>query len=103
MTHLNGKLAHKLKQFCTRAFALRYLPEWSIEKNIVFDFHKIGWYIVESNCKVNFARGFLFEMVITKQVRSKSGNQLEKRVLSQEKEGNIEGGEGEGFFERSQD
>ena len=38
-------------------------------------------------------------MVITKQVRSKSGNQLEKRVLRQEKEGNIEGGEGEGIFE----
>ena len=55
------------------------------DKNIIFDFHKIRWYIVESNCKVNFARGFLFEVVITKQVRSKSGNQLEKREFEDKK------------------
>ena len=74
-------MLHKLKQFGTGTLALRYFLELKLHKNIVFDFHKIRWYIVESNCKVNFARGFLFEVVITKQVRSKSGNQLQKESL----------------------
>ena len=83
-----GKLAHKLYQFGPlNAFCVICWNEIYTKPNCFRFSQNQMIYSQVKLCKVNFAGGFLFEVVITKQVRSQVRKSVGKESLKEVKRG----------------